>query len=120
MNAQEWDRQNLFRFRARVWRIIDGDTFVALPDCGFDVSAFPHIRIKNVFAPELHQIGGTDAKIKLRNVLYQSDDEAWPLRIESELRVTVVQGVKSFARYVAYVYVVKNSQLVSVEDLLDD
>lgn len=125
MAASAWDREHLWRFRARFHRGIDGDTFVALVDCGFGVAALPHIRIADLNAPELDTEQGVMARIHLGNALMTSqpvmaqDVPTWPLRIESRQRERVIEGVKSFDRYVATVWVVQqDGTAVDVRELL--
>lgn len=124
MNVQEWDRQHLWRYRAHTWRVIDGDTFVALPDVGFDGGAFPRIRILDYNATERFAPGGPEATIALVKALNDygvtTAFNAWPLRIESKIRERVVEGTKSFDRYVAQVWVVAPDGLMTdVRYLLD-
>jgi hypothetical protein len=108
--VEQWDREHLWRYRSHVWRIIDGDTFVALPDVGFDGAAFPRIRLLNYDAAERYAEGGGEATAALSYALNRyglvTSRNAWPLRIESKIRERVVEGTKSFDRYLATVWVV--------------
>ncbi len=119
-DVERWDREHLYRFRAYPWRSIDGDTFVALPSCGFDMAAFPHIRLLGVFAPEMSDPDGPAARERLWSALHAYPEVAsWPLRIESTLRVRVVEDTKSFDRYVARVWVVTPSgRMQPIEELI--
>lgn len=118
--AMQWDRQHLWRFRARYFRDVDGDTFVALPDCGFDGAALPHIRIEGLWKPESWQEGGRFATDDLRRALTENlIYDTWNLRIESKMRETVISPVKTFHRYVATVWVVRpNGLMVDVRSIL--
>lgn len=110
MNVAEWDRQHLWRFRARLFRPVDGDTFVAMPDCGFRIAGMPHIRILDFWAPELRQEGGLEARARLAVALTEWEGvHDWPIRIESKIRERVVTETTSFERYIATVWVVDGS-----------
>lgn len=114
-----FDRAMLWRFRARLHRPIDGDTFVALADCGFRVAAMPHIRIAGLDAVEAWHPGGDDARARLATALTPFGISEWPLRIVSRQRETVVSEVRSFERYVADVFVVRHDgTLVDVCEVL--
>ena len=120
MTAGEWDRAHLWRFRARCFRPIDGDTFVAIADVGFGAAALPHIRIAGFHAPERGEIGAMLATADLIDALTAQDDTwPWPLRIESKMRETVISPVKSFERYVATVWLVMpDGSMTDVRDIL--
>lgn len=116
MMVNEFDRAYLWRFRALPLRVIDGDTFVALVDCGFYGRHEVHIRIADLDAPELSQPGGTEARLRLMNAIgWQT---GWPLRVVTQQRETIVSEVRSFERYVATVYVMEANDLVNVRTLL--
>jgi len=119
--AAFFDRSFLWHYRARVERVIDGDTFVALVDLGFRAAAMPHIRIHDVYAPELHTPEGPLAMMKLARAF--ADAELWwdwPLRIISLQRETVVAEVTSFERWVADVFVVQHDgALTNVTEVLN-
>lgn len=59
---------NLYHYRARVERVIDGDTFVALIDTGFSCFTRRTVRILGMNAPEPHGVtksAGLEATRKL-------------------------------------------------------
>lgn len=120
MNAAQWDREHLWRFRAKPVRVIDGDTFVALCDTGFSGRHEAHIRIADLLAPERTNPGGPSATFRLigvMNTLIPSWE--WPLRIVSRQRETVISEVRSFERFVADVYVLNSMlELVDVKELV--
>lgn len=122
-----WDRAHLWRYRARVASVTDGDTFTALIDTGFRVRVEMPIRIADLWAPELRQTGGDEAKRMLEFALgYNPLVDAflpisgWPLRIVSRQRDTIVAEVRSFERYVADVYRVRGEDLIDVRSLLHE
>jgi hypothetical protein len=121
MNVAEWDREHLWRFRARLFRPVDGDTFVALPDCGFSIAGMPSIRIRDLWAREMNQPGGPEDAARLAAAMgmprFWSRKE-WPLRIISLQKVTVVTETKSFDRYVCDVFVDVNGVGIDVKRLL--
>jgi len=120
MNAEEWDRGHLWRFRARLVRVIDADTWVVEADTGFSGRHEVHIRIAEMNAPESSTPEGavaTAAVIRLLNTIPPSF--AWPLRIVSRQRERSVAEVRSFERFVADVSVVQaDGTLRDAKDLL--
>lgn len=120
VSARFFDAGYLWHYRARCDRVIDGDTFVALVDCGFRAAARPHIRIRGLYAPERGDPAGITATGDLRRVFAGVIPSwEWPLRIISLQRETVIAEVTSFERFVADVFVVDGaSNLINVVDLL--
>jgi endonuclease YncB( thermonuclease family) len=120
MNVTEWDREHLWRFRAKPIRVIDGDTMVVLCDTGFSGRHEAHIRIAGLLAPEWNEPGGMEATGKLRSVMNGLIPSwEWPLRIISRQKETVVSEVRSFERFVADIYILDGMQeLVNVRELL--
>ena len=119
-SAWEWDRQFLWRFRAR-WLsddYFDGDTFTALADTGYDGRHEVRVRLQGFMAPERRDPGGAEATRRLWDALNTGVGE-WPLRIVSQQRETVVTEVTSFERYVSNVFVVRDDRmLIDVRELL--
>lgn len=107
MEAAGWDRLHLWRYRA-VWlpaEYMDGDTFTALPDQGYDGRRQVRVRLDDLWMPELSAPGGVDAMIALQDVLSRGQGK-WPLRIVSKQRETVISEVRSFERFVSDVFYV--------------
>lgn len=82
-----------YRYRARLVRVIDGDTFLADIDLGFRVHAHLKVRIAGVDCPERGKPGWGEARDEARRIL--SD----PLIVESR------KDSMSFERWVCDVYV---------------
>lgn len=122
MIAEEWDRENLFRMRARPLEVTDGDTFWALCEHPHYSRAEASIRLRGFDAPELHEDGGEAAKACLSEILTVwrwYDRKEWPLRIVSVQKVRVVSEQKSFDRYISDILIVQpDGELIDVRDLL--
>lgn len=105
-DAQEFDRTKLWHYRASWLHLdyYDGDTFTALVDTGFFARHRVAIRIADLYAPEMTEDGGFDAKRRLGLALISGMGE-WPIRIVTRQRVTAVSEVRSFERWVADVWV---------------
>ena len=117
MNVTDWDRGQLWRYRARPVRVIDGDTMVVECDTGFYGRQEVNVRIADLHAPELNEPGGKEARIKLNAALTWMS--GWPLRVVTRQRETVVSEVRSFERYVCDLFVVGNGgDLVNIKDML--
>lgn len=98
-----------FTYFAKAIRVIDGDTAVLDVDLGFDVHYACHVRFMDYNAPELHGPHREDgAKAK---------DELTLLLEGKTLLVTTNRDFsQTFARYLAKVYVISESQAISVSD----
>lgn len=101
----EWDGA-LWRYRAQVDYLIDADTIVAEVDLGFDVQTNVHLRLAGVDAPEMKTDAGLQASDALGALLRQHRAWDWQsLRVQS-LRRANGNGVRSFERWVARVWLV--------------
>jgi micrococcal nuclease len=72
---------DLYRYRAEVLRVVDGDTFEALIDVGFAIKIAASVRILGIDAPELKgdtKAAGEVAKAALTRLL------AGPIRLRTE------------------------------------
>lgn len=105
MLAAEFDRDYLWRYRARLLRVIDGDTCVLLVDCGFNARHEVTVRLADVWAVERYEDGGGEAAARLGAMVSGGAGE-WPLRVTTRQRVSRVAEVRSFTRYVADIDVV--------------
>lgn len=94
---------SLWRFRARLVRVIDGDTVVVETDSGFNGRMQVHVRLQGVFAPELDEPGGPEAKARLESLVA---GDGWNLRLETT-RLKNGSEATSFARYVGRLWVVQ-------------
>lgn len=103
-------------YRARAWKVTDGDTFVAMIDVGFEDFARRKIRLHGINAPEVHgetKVAGEAAADALIGFLTTGggavhwkrgmaipEEEAWPLLLRT------YRDDRSFERWVADVWVV--------------
>lgn len=62
-----------FTYKAKLVRVLDGDTAVFDIDLGFYLTTRLPVRLMGINAPELNQAGGQDAKVHLTMLL--SDGE---------------------------------------------
>lgn len=120
--AEAFDRAYLWHFRAKPVRVIDGDTFVVLADCGFSIRHETTIRLHNVYAPELHgkdAIAGARWKDALSAIFDRLSGE-WPLRVVTvQLKTKVAEDV-TFIRYVSDVHIVNDDgSLSNLAELLE-
>lgn len=105
MNALDFDRQLLWRFRAKLVRIVDGDSCVVLCDTGFFGRQEVSLRLADYSAPERYEADGPAATAALAEAIATGVGE-WPLRVVTLQRETVVREVQSFARYVGHLWLV--------------
>ncbi|MDQ3541533.1 MAG: thermonuclease family protein [Chloroflexota bacterium] len=93
----------LWVYRAKLERIIDGDSLVTVIDAGFGVhigrgNEGAHLRLIGVDTPERNEPGWKEARDFTEYwIPISSIHRAWPLRIETE-------RADSFGRYLAVVY----------------
>jgi len=64
----------LFTFRAKLRRVIDGDTLLVMIDQGFSLWTEQRLRLKGIDAPELATLDGQRAKKWLETELHDSPD----------------------------------------------
>jgi micrococcal nuclease len=94
MAASETDP--VYRYRAEVIRVIDGDTFVARVDLGFGVRIDITVRVRDYNAPELRAPGGAEAKARAVDVLGKT---------RFIVTLQTYKDQQTFARWVAHVWV---------------
>ncbi len=116
MDTMAFDRAHLWCFRAKLIRVVDGDTFVALVDTGFSGRHEVNVRLADFSAPERNEEGGAEATVYLHSILDRAG--TWPLRIITQQKETIVAEQRSFIRYVAYVWIDNNGQLVDLRTIL--
>jgi endonuclease YncB( thermonuclease family) len=101
---------HLYHYAATCLRVVDGDTFVALVDCGFGVRRQLTVRITGYDAPELHgatAAAGQEARTALLGLISTA-----PLRLRTR------KDSLSFERYLARVYIQQGAVLEDVADLM--
>jgi hypothetical protein len=122
MKASEWDRQFLWNYRA-MWlpdEYMDGDTFTALVDTGFDDRHEPAIRLISFNAPERYAEGGSFATGVLRTAFSRSTQMKWNIRLSTEKRVHIMEESRTFARWPATVWIVTdNDFMIGLVDILE-
>lgn len=101
----------VYIYRAEAKRIIDGDTFVAMIDLGFEAYVAVKIRVRDVNAAEMSEIPkGPAAKSYLGHLLQPSGGPPAQLLIRSFGR--------SFERWIADVFVRQPDGWVGVAGLI--
>lgn len=89
-----------YRYRARLYRVIDGDTYELDVDLGFKVSAVITIRLHGYNCPERNTSEGVEASSVALELLAGKQ-----LLLQSFKGPQSGKDVQSFARWVADVYV---------------
>lgn len=122
MNAIEWDRAHLWHFRADLLRVIDGDTIVVLTDNGMYDRHETHVRIADLWEPELDTEEGRnrrDLLIEKLQLFLPAPQRDWSLRVVTRQKETIVSEERSFERYVGDVYVVmRNGDLFNIREAM--
>jgi len=106
----------MFEYKAKVVRVIDGDTIEVMIDLGFYLSIREKVRLANINAYEI-KLGktttqadkdkGLEAKAFLENMLADQ---------EITLKTVKIRG--KYGRFIANVFVDDNGMVVNVNDLL--
>jgi endonuclease YncB( thermonuclease family) len=88
-----------YRYRATAVAVHDGDTFTARVDVGFRTTVELELRIADVYAPELNEPRGQEARGTLSQLL-----AVGPLIVETRKAKRTGRDLRSFERYVADVW----------------
>lgn len=108
-----WDSERLWHYRAKLIRVIDGDTLVVLVDTGFWGRQEVHVRLIDVYARELRAYGGVTDREKLVRALANLSGE-WPLRVVTLQKEKSTGEVTTFERYVGEVFIADTMASVNV------
>ncbi|MDD5670577.1 MAG: DUF1016 N-terminal domain-containing protein [Candidatus Omnitrophica bacterium] len=68
---QKTGQAPLYTYRAQVTKVVDGDTFHALIDLGFETTVAERVRLRRIDAPELVTAEGKAAKAYLEKILWR-------------------------------------------------
>jgi micrococcal nuclease len=101
------DVNPVYRYRAKLTRIQDGDSWVLLVDVGFRAYVSVLARLRDVNCPELRTPEGDKAAEFVKLLL-----EGKPLLVES------YKDQRSFARWICDCWVIQDGEAVSVADAL--
>jgi endonuclease YncB( thermonuclease family) len=100
-----------------VWEVHDGDTYALLLDGGFRGYPAPWLRLKGFSAPELKQKGGPNARDVAYELLTDHLATTWvvttkiPLDLQAKLAKDYGDSPRSFARYIADVWLADGVRL---------
>ena len=89
-----------YTYYAKLVRVIDGDTIVAMIDLGHKTWVKRHIRLLDVYAPEVRT---RDAEEKTRGLVVKSRLESF-LQLRTEMFIQTVKK-DSFGRYLGNIWV---------------
>lgn len=101
---------DLWQYRARPTRVVDGDTIDVLIDVGFDIAFSARLRVLGVDTPEMRgdeREAGLIAKTFVEDWCQdaaQLTDSDWPL-------IVVTEEADSFGRWLARVYDTASEEL---------
>lgn len=80
-------------YKARVERVVDGDTMIVTIDCGFFISTKVRIRLSGYYAPEARTAEGAEATNKLSALLPEGTN------------ITIItRKTERFGRWLATIY----------------
>lgn len=96
----------MWDYRATIIEVADGDTVRALMDQGFGSRQQEDLRLKEVWAPELHQPGGVETAEFVRGLVAGLDKtRRWPVLVTTEPNTNREPSERrSFVRYIAVIH----------------
>lgn len=101
----------MYTYRAKVDRVVDGDTIAVTLQLGFDVTVEQKLRLLGINAPETRgkgKVKGIAAKAFLSGLI---GGKQIMIRTEKDKR-------GSFGRYLATVYLIADGEMINVNALL--
>jgi|SRR5215216_144680 len=114
----------MWDYRAAALRVIDGDTVVFLTDTGFHGRQEVELRLAEVSAPELNQLGGLETKAFVVGWIEQNGAPLmrWPFRMQTQVNTNPEPAEKrSFTRYIGWIHSFATSRSLNMDviDYLD-
>lgn len=94
-----------YSYNAKVIRVVDGDTFDAIVDLGFNICVKQRFRIANIDAPETYGVKKESEEYKAGKVVTERLKEL----IESKDVLIKSQKTGKYGRYIAEVFFEGNS-----------
>lgn len=96
----------MWDYRAAILDVHDGDTVTALVDQGLHGRQEEDLRLKDVWAPELHQPGGPETAEFVRGLVASLDKtRRWPVLVNTEPNTNPEPSERrSFVRYIATIH----------------
>jgi len=110
--------KRLWFYRAKITRVIDGDTVEAVCDLGFGSYRVERLRLAGVDAPELRPRRGTPEEREAERLLAHKAKERVAELLEGREVVIRTYKTGSFARWIAQVYHDPADRTKTVNDLL--
>jgi micrococcal nuclease len=108
---------NLYFYKVKRIRVVDGDTIEATLDLGFNISLNISLRLKNVYAPELRSSNTTEKELGLKVKTFL---ESTVQKHSNSLYVSTEKDVTTYDRYVGILYYQDNSNnFISVNDMIN-
>ena len=107
-------------YRAKIVKVIDGDTIDVLLGRGFGDTSKKRLRLADLHAPELHQQDGKRAKQKVEEWVYDRSlirEDNFLIRTIKPNKIT---GSGGFGRWLAEVWHLEDDGLVSLNQYINN
>ena len=113
---------DLYRYRAKVLDVVDGDTIYFAIDMGLETTRIIDVRLYGINCPELHDIPvGPWAKTYTQEWLAQhATPEGWLLVQTIKDKAGTKDKKEKYGRYLAIVYDGESGMLCLNDDLVTD
>jgi len=118
--SYEISSPHLWYYRAKIIRVIDGDTCIALIDCGFNSIKMERLRLEGVDAPELRPRRGTNVEKLDEKARAKVATERVRELIEGKQVVIQTKKTGKFGRWLAVIYLPGDSQRTINQLLLEE
>lgn len=89
----------MYKYKARVLKVVDGDTLDVEIDMGLEVYKRERLRLAGIDAPERYKLGGSEATQWLTRQLFERDDKI----LEGVCYITTRTKGK-YGRYLAWIF----------------
>lgn len=104
-----WDK------RAKLIRVKDGDTLIAVLDQGFGETTELDLRLFGVWAPESSQKGGPETKAFVEKWFASLPETKWPFIVTTVRMKYTDKEQMSFSRYIGIVTSIDGSQNLNLD-----
>lgn len=105
----------MWDYRARLDRVIDGDTIQAEIDKGMGDESHIEVRLFGVYAPESTQPGGPETREYVRDWFLNLPEAAWPFVVTTLRMKQTDREQMTFTRYVAMVTSLDGSRSLNAD-----
>ena len=110
-------QSNLYFYKVKNYKVVDGDTIKATLDLGFNISLDISLRLKNVYAPESRSSNTTEKELGLKVKTFL---DSTVQKYSDSLYASTEKDPSTFDRYVGILYYQDSSNnFISINDMIN-